>query len=267
MVNVLRGRGRPLAALVVALLAVALTATARLAAPARQAKLPVLTFVLAGQSNMEGQGRIDGRTPVDPRVTVLTSAGWVTATEPLPQGLPDPPSPQLPGLGVGPGIALADNLIAKRRASQVRLISCSINGSPIKLWIPGAAYYDACAAQIKAAGHVDGVLFYQGETDALSTATAKIWAHQFKRFVAGMQHLTRHARIMFAQLGPYPTDPFRVAWNLVKAQQASIRLTGVTMVRTDDLPVFATSTVHHTAAAERAIGLRFAKPWRLGTAS
>ncbi len=256
------GTGDGMKKLIVALIVVACTSTCAPAARAHQGSLPVLTFVLAGQSNMEGEGRIDGRTPVNPRVTVLRSTRWVTATEPLPQGLANPPAPQLPGLGVGPGIAFADFLIYRGAASRVRLVSCSLNGSYMDSWVPGAIYYTACAAQIRTAVPIAGVLFYQGESDALYQQRADIWASQFRRFVVGMQHLTHNAPVMFAQLGPLPVQqPFQVAWNLVKAQQASIRMVGVKMVRTDDLAVMPPAGVHHTAAAERAVGLRFARAW------
>ncbi|MCS7467918.1 sulfatase-like hydrolase/transferase [Stieleria sp. ICT_E10.1] len=126
-------------------------------------------FLLAGQSNMAGRGKVTpaDRVP-DPRILMLDRDGnWVPATDPLHF------DKSVAGVGLGRGFA-------RRYASAhpdvtVGLVPCAVGGSPIAAWAPGGYHpqtkthpYDDALRRIQtamASGTFKGILWHQGESD------------------------------------------------------------------------------------------------------
>ena len=128
-------------------------------------------FLLVGQSNMAGRGELDelARTP-HPRVLSLAKDGtWVPAVDPLHFD-----KPRI--VGVGPGRAFAEALVADQPDVTIGLIPCAVGGSPISTWLPGAYYtatkshpWDDAIKRAKKAmevGVLKGILWHQGESDS-----------------------------------------------------------------------------------------------------
>lgn len=128
-------------------------------------------FLLVGQSNMAGRGKID---PADnephPHVLMLTKAGtWVPAVDPLHF---DKPSV----VGVGLGRAFANEIADANPGVMIGLIPCAVGGSPISAWVPEAHYpptdshpWDDAIRRAQPAmqvGTLKGILWHQGESDA-----------------------------------------------------------------------------------------------------
>jgi hypothetical protein len=212
-----------------------------------------LTFVLAGQSNMAGSGPIGEQSaPRNNHVTVWSPHGWITAIDPL--GYGDP--------GTEPAVPFAD-AIYRATGRNVRLVQCAVGATALSVWLPHGSMYESCRQRVRAAGvtTVSGVLFFQGEEDAVSADLASTWAARFGGFVAGVR-ADFHRKllpIVFAQIGHAAGDQFP-AWNTVKAQQASYSAPVVAMIRTDDQPQ-QPENVHFTTAAYQVIGARFAAAW------
>ena len=89
-------------------------------------------FLLVGQSNMAGRGKVEqqDREP-HPRVLMLTKdQQWVPAVAPLHFD-----KPSVVGLGIGRSFAMQ---VAETDADiTVGLIPCAAGGSPIASWEPG----------------------------------------------------------------------------------------------------------------------------------
>jgi hypothetical protein len=128
-------------------------------------------YLLAGQSNMAGRGKVEEQdTTTHPRIWMLTKDNtWVLATEPLHFDKPDV-------IGVGPGFAFAKALAEADTNVVIGLIPSAVGGSPIEVWEPGKYYeptkshpYDDAMKRTKIAiqkGELKGILWQQGESDS-----------------------------------------------------------------------------------------------------
>jgi hypothetical protein len=126
-------------------------------------------YLLVGQSNMAGRGRVDAiSTQADPRIVAWgRSDAWVPACDPLHYDKPE--------AGVGPGLAFATAIAAAQPDVRIGLIPAAVGGSAISLWQPGVQdpvtrsfpYDDALRRARLAArdGVLRGILWHQGEAD------------------------------------------------------------------------------------------------------
>jgi hypothetical protein len=127
-------------------------------------------YLLVGQSNMAGRGKVDEESKrAHPRVFMLTKDGaWAPATDPLHF---DKPS----AVGVGPGLAFGKAMADANPQAKIGLIPCAVGGTAISRWTPGAADpvtkthpYDDAIRRAKLAqkdGVLKGIIWHQGEGD------------------------------------------------------------------------------------------------------
>lgn len=124
-------------------------------------------YLLIGQSNMAGRGTVDAQSQETSEAILMLDKNnnWVVAKDPVhfDRAL----------AGVGPAISFAKSMLEGKKNSQIGLIPCAWGGSPIKVWSPGAKYfdnfpYDEAVARAKVAmqsGVLKGILWHQGESD------------------------------------------------------------------------------------------------------
>jgi hypothetical protein len=134
-------------------------------------------FLLMGQSNMMGRGRVPQKQGSYPRVLNMNMADdqWYAAKHPLHKaGVPD----LIDGsdkAGVGPGLAFAQALTVKQNNVLIALIPVAQGGSWIDLWKEGSANYKKTLRKAKKAlsdfppgtARIAGALWLQGESDSL----------------------------------------------------------------------------------------------------
>ncbi|MCU0353658.1 MAG: sialate O-acetylesterase [Cytophagales bacterium] len=224
---------------------------------AHRGKLKI--FVLAGQSNMEGDGPLADYTPVDTRNRVFVfdhkEYRWKIGKEPV------------RGNRVGPSIAFAKALIDTDTSLSVGVVNCARGGTNIGQWqrhVEDDSLYAKMIKLAKAAslqGELAGLLFFQGENDAEGDVSdhPTDWAVHFEKFVADTRNDLRLPQlpVIFAQLGHVPNYEL---WEKVKQQQAAVNLQNVGMIKTDDLP-YQTGSIHYTTSAYLTIGQRFAQKY------
>jgi len=161
-------------------------------------------WILAGQSNMEGIGWLkDAPKPHRMVRAFLMNDEWRVAAEPIHvlaesvdsvhNGSGTGASPiRPPHVGVGPGVAFG---LRMRRLTGIPqgLMACAHGGSSMEQWAPGKkrlggkSMYGSMLRRFgKAGGRVAGVLWYQGESDALPEA--------LPRYTARMKQLIRSMR-------------------------------------------------------------------------
>jgi len=153
-----------------------LTALAQATLPSGLKPAQFHLYVLAGQSNMAGRGKVDtlDKTP-HPRVWMLNKANeWVPATEPMHFDKPAV-------VGVGPGLAFGKQLAEQEAGTSgdpvfIGLIPTAVGGSAIDAWQPGGFHeqtknypYHEAIKRVQLAqqsGKLHGILWHQGESDS-----------------------------------------------------------------------------------------------------
>jgi type 1 glutamine amidotransferase len=202
-------------------------------------------WVLAGQSNMEGVGDLIDVTPPHQRVMLLGMDGkWGTAEEPL-HWLVDSPDPvhsgdpktrgersahthktrqKGAGLGLPFGVAMVE-----ATGVPVGLVACAHGGTSMAQWNPalreqgGDSLYGSMLRQVKlAGGKVKGVLWYQGESDALSGSEAARSYHRvFADFIAAVRSDFNQPELpfYFVQIGRFISGADPKGWNTVQEAQ------------------------------------------------
>ncbi|MEI6297157.1 MAG: sialate O-acetylesterase [bacterium] len=145
-------------------------------------------YLLIGQSNMAGRGKVDEESKqIHPRVFMLNKDGqWVPATDPL--------HFDKPSAGVGPGLAFGKALAEAAPEVRIGLIPCAVGGTSIKAWSPGyqdqgtKAYpYDDMLRRVRLAlkdGSLKGIIWHQGESDRPATDwSRKQYTEKFKELI------------------------------------------------------------------------------------
>lgn len=125
-------------------------------------------FLLVGQSNMAGRGKVE---PVDtvpnPKVLTLNSNGeWEVAKDPI--------HFDRAYAGVGPGLTFGKLMAEIDTSIYIGLIPCAVGGSSINAWLPAVdsskngKNYKTAILRTKTAmqnGTLRGIIWHQGETD------------------------------------------------------------------------------------------------------
>jgi Carbohydrate esterase, sialic acid-specific acetylesterase len=233
-------------------------------------------FILAGQSNMSGRGDLPASPETHPRIFMFgNDYRWRLAREPVddPEGQVDvvskdeSPDPA----GFGPGMSFALAVAEKRADSAIGLIPCAKGDTTIHEWrrsLNDSTLYGSCLKRVKAvatAGEVEGLLFFQGEADALAPDRQQQrirapgeYAVRFSAFVRDLRTdlALPHLPVVFAQIGTQTAPLAFTQWEVVREQQRAVRLSCSAMIATEDLPL--RDTVHFTTASYGIIGGRFA---------
>ncbi len=187
-------------------------------------------WILAGQSNMEGVGKlIDVTEPHDGVMALGMDGKWVRAEEPL-HWLVDSPDPVHSGdpstraersakdhktrnSGAGLGLPFAVAMV-EATGVPVGLVICAHGGTSMEQWSPskkdqgGKSLYGSMLRQVKlAGGKVKGVLWYQGESDA-SDKAAPGYAKTFADFIGAVRGDldTPDLPFYFVQIGRFIND-------------------------------------------------------------
>ena len=131
---------------------------------AQEAPKDIKLFLLIGQSNMAGRGKIEEQDKVEnPNIFMLTKdLKWVVAKDPVHFDKPN-------AAGVGLCSEFARDLHKAHPESKIGLIPCAMGGSPLDKWQPGQNLYVNAVARAKEAmknGRLAGILWHQGESDA-----------------------------------------------------------------------------------------------------
>lgn len=259
-------------------------------------------WVLAGQSNMAGIGELSQRLPPLEASRMLSfDRTWKTTFEPIHRFWETKDSAQYkmtphlgfdissdeldrtyeemqpmdavePVGGVGPGAFFAQRLI-DLSGVPVGLLPCALSGSPLDMWqtdfherhdVPFEdTLYGDLLHRVQAAGaRVRGVLWYQGESDALPEAS-KTYLERFERFVADVRSDLEDPGLPFVtvQLGSVENlDGWTTEDSIERIREAQRlageRLDRVEVVAAADLP--RNDHVHISGAGQKVLGRRMA---------
>jgi hypothetical protein len=236
-------------------------------------------FILAGQSNMVGWAPIPEGEKSDPRVYVFgNDYRWRVASEPIESSHNQVDKVSEDRIAsFGPSLAFAFASLERHPEIVIGLIPCAKNSSTILQWqrnLSDQSLYGSCLKRARAAspmGQVSGLLFFQGETDALDPIQYPHpephpgeWARLFSTFITDFREDLDQPNlpVIYAQIGSNTAQEAFINWELVQEQQASVSLPMAAMIITDDLPLL--DGLHFTTDSYRIIGRRFAEAfWNL----
>jgi len=241
-------------------------------------------WVLAGQSNMEGCGKLVGvEQPEDGICCYYMGDRWGIAEEPLHwfnESL-DPVHWRVPeeelgtavvcerrdrSIGAGLGLAFAKE-VRRHEGVPVGLIVCAYGGSSMADWGPvrmdesGSTLYGALLRRVrKLGGRVKGCLWYQGEAEA-NERDAPLYAERLRTWVASLREDLRDSALPFvyAQLSTvHFMDANSSWWNAVQEEQrlAEEALAPAAMVPTVDATL--SDIIHVGTESMKEIGRRMA---------
>jgi hypothetical protein len=223
-------------------------------------------FLLVGQSNMAGRGKV---TPADkkphPRVLMLTKAGkWTPAIDPLHFD-----KPGMVGVGIGKTFG---SLVAEANPGiTIGLIPCAHGGSPISSWQPGQYYkptrghpWDDAIKRARLAmkaGALKGILWHQGESDS-KKGLAEVYEKKLHDLVSSFRRELDVPQVPFVagQMGIFKERPWNDAKKLVDQahRELPIKLKRAGFVDAKGLE-HKGDKVHFDASSYRELGRRYAK--------
>jgi len=241
-------------------------------------------WILAGQSNMEGIGLLRDAAEAEPLVRAFyTDDRWAPAKDPIHNlwAAVDPVHTDLHGgepvlrgryIGTGPGVAFGQEMLRLTGVPQ-GLICCAHGGSSMDQWDPklkklgGKSLYGAMLRRFRKNGsNVAGVIWYQGESDAVPPLH-NFYTAKMKRFTASIRRDFGLPKLPFvmAQLASYCTSEtprLAVCWNLIQQQQRLLpkAVEKLAVVPTIDLDL--DDSVHISGKAQQRLGKRLAQAAR-----
>jgi hypothetical protein len=222
-------------------------------------------FLLAGQSNMAGRGKVEAQdSVVNPRVLKLdVSMSWVPAVDPLHWDKPTL-------VGVGPGRSFGLALAARDTSARIGLIPAAVGGSPISSWAPGALDaatgthpYDDALDRLRVArksGTLRGILWHQGESDA-TPALSVLYAERLRALIARFRTDAGDPNLPFVigELGKFSGKPWTADVARVDSAHRAIAASvpNVAYVSSDGLADKG-DQLHFDGPSQRTFGERYA---------
>ena len=141
------------------------------------------SFLMIGQSNMAGRGRMDEVPPiVNPNLLMLRNGRWQPLKEPVNYDRP------FSGIGLGPAFA---NEYEKKFKIKTGLIPCADGGISLADWAVDGQLYNHAIAQTKLAqkiSEVRGILWHQGENDSDTEDHAKSYGKKFMAILTSLMN-------------------------------------------------------------------------------
>ncbi len=214
-------------------------------------------FLLIGQSNMAGRGKVEACDQVtSPQIWMLDKQNnWVLAKDPLHFD-----KPKVAGVGLASEFA---RCVAKQKpATAIGLIPCAFGGTSLDQWKPGAALYTNALTRARIAlkdGQLAGILWHQGEADC-ARAKRETYAARFAAMIAQLRSDLNapDVPVIVGELGYFNEGYIGFNANLpavVNAVKTCQMASAKGLEHRGD-------KVHFSAAALREFGRRYYECWR-----
>lgn len=218
---------------------------------AQEAPKNMKLFLLIGQSNMAGRGKIEEQDKVtNPDIFMLTKdLKWVIAKDPVhfDKG----------AAGVGLCSEFARDVFKADPKSPIGLIPCAMGGSSLDQWQPGKPLYVTAISRAKEAmkqGSLAGILWHQGESDAKPESIATYPA-RFETMITQLRKDlgAENVPVLIGEI--IPGHGNHDAVNIALAETAK-KTPNAALVSSADL---GKKQLHYDSADYRALGKRYAE--------
>ena len=234
-------------------------------------------WILGGQSNMQGCGRLDTRASSADQVRAYyMNDRWNIAKDPIHNlwqaaapvhcGNPSAKKSPSPHTGTGPGVSFGQKMFRNTGVPQ-GLISCGHGGTTMAQWDPALkklgdkSFYGAMCNRLKRlGGKVAGVIWYQGCSDATKEA-APIYTRNMIKFVKALRKDAGNPLLPFVmvQIGRVCNSTLDPAdWNSIRSQQCTMpdKIKNLLVVPSIDLSL--DDSIHLSGEAQQQLGRRLA---------
>lgn len=266
-------------------------------------------WFLSGQSNMRGWGNLRD-VPDAPSLmhdldswvhSFQSSESWNVAAEPIhnlaqsprrihklirdpSNGGPDTPTAPpndtgswIPNKGAGLALSFAVNYRMALNV-PVGVVPCAHGGTSLEQWSPDYAgkgedsLYNAMIERYMAiGGSIAGLLWFQGESDAMDPEVARVYEDKMLKFIESARRDLGDPELpmIYCQIGRCVSSDSPAGWNIVREAQRQIAKRGIknlAMVSAIDTEV--DDFVHVSASGLHIIGHRMfniARAWKSGT--
>lgn len=158
------------------------------------------SFLLIGQSNMAGRGKLAEAVPVDTRrIFILRNGRFQKMFRPINPDRRDS------------GVSLAESFAeayAGRYDTDVGLICCADGNSSLAMWQPGGVLFENAVFQAKQAmlaSELKGILWHQGEADC-APERAAVYDRLFQPILAALRKEFGDLPVLLGGLGDFLKD-------------------------------------------------------------
>lgn len=210
-------------------------------------------FLLIGQSNMAGRGRVEAADLVPhPRVFSFSKdQRWVPAVEPISFDKPEI-------AGVGPGCSFGRAVADTHPGWVVGLVPAAFGGTTLEEWRPGGRLYRDAVIRTRAAlqggARLGAVLWLQGESE--TPESAESYVARFALMAAGLRADldARDVPIIVGELGRFVSVAPSVNPQLARLPKAVPNCSLVSSLGLTDRG----DHLHFDSASARELGRRYA---------
>ena len=217
------------------------------------------SFLLIGQSNMAGRGRITEAHEIDTtHIFTLINGRWTQMFRPINH------DSRFSGVNLAESFAES---YAKEHNVEVGLICCADGGTKLEQWMPGELLYDNavnCAKLAQRTSKIVGVLWHQGESDC-SYERYSTYKDRFEKMMASLRKdLNLHdVPFLLGGLGDYLADCTRFDFSnythVNKALKSITQENKLTAFVPADGLTAGSDTVHFSSDSLYEFGLRYFK--------
>jgi hypothetical protein len=216
-------------------------------------------FLLIGQSNMAGRGRVEAVDLVPhPRVfSFAKDQRWTPAVDPI--------AFDKPGLaGVGPGCAFGRAVADAHSDWVVGLVPAAFGGTTLEEWQPGGRLYrdavDRTRAALLGGARLAAVLWLQGESE--TPQTAETYVARFSLMAASLRTdlNSRDVPIIVGELGRFVSVAPAMNPQLARLPAAIPNCGMVSSLGLTDKG----DSLHFDSASARELGRRYARAFDEG---
>lgn len=222
------------------------------------------SFLMIGQSNMAGRGKLDSVPMIDNKDCFMLRMGrWQAMREPVNPDRSIYQGTFRSGVSLGPSFA---DCLANQYGWQVGLIPCADGGTQIHEWMPGEILFDHAVFMAKLAmrtSKLSGILWHQGESDCLAEEDLVSHKEKFLTMARAMRRELGAEDIPFIigeisdliTVGKIGTQAGRMNRQY---REAAAELPLCTVVSAEGLTLLS-DNLHFDAPSQREFGLRYAK--------
>lgn len=222
----------------------------------QEAPADMKLFLLIGQSNMAGRGKVEEQDKsVNPKIFMLDKdSKWVPAKDPVHFD-----KPKIAGVGLCS--QFAREVLKSEPDSTIGLIPCAVGGTSLKQWSPGGELYKNAVERTRLAmksGSLAGILWHQGEADSTVSLSAS-YPERFAAMIGSLRKELGAERIplLVGELGTYRPEYVRLNESLAQVPSKVPFCALVSSAGLTSNP----DNIHFNAESLRAFGSRYAEAY------